>query len=1575
MRHFSTWDCNWGFGPPIGAGPPPPPGPGDGDIDDPFLQCGSIIGCESRTLGESLPIVGTPFHLSYQSSRSAGYKSRIQFEIADASPPPSVERVRIEVEIAGRHETFERPAPVVPNDVFVWTWDGRDGYGRDVGAGKFDAKIRVGYEYAGTTTRSTASFASMPSAPITGDRAMRTVTFWREATYAVARGVTPSSLGGWTLDAHHFADLEALTLYQGDGRRRRLGTEVVHTVDSVAGGGPSLSYNDGGQATQAYLGTIEDIARAPDGTLYLATEGNTTVYGRIRRVGPDGIITTLAGAPPTSPKVDGGPALHAAVWPTSIVVGADGAIYFAEYPKHQVWKIVPGPTPTLHLVAGHGLPPPNSAACPPPANDCGDGRDAREADLRNIRNIALATDGTLFIADGGHYRVRRVGPEGRISTYAERQHDAIALRSDGTLFVKEGERLRRVDPSGESDFVREASTGLPSSLNADWCQHPHAFGGEVIALDDDAFLLTCGGKLLWRSPQGSLLRIAGKPADSGYAGDGGPALHALFAQTRPLVIGENQELFVADNGAKRIRRVRPSPLAALSGSVFRIPSEDGAEIYEVDLGGRHLRTLSGLRGTALYTFGYDPSSGRLTTVHDADGNETRIAYASGSVAITAPHGQVTTLALDSNGHLASVTGPVLSEVTALAHDESGLLTDLIDVRGQPHHFDYGVDGRLARDVDATPASLGKRLAMTGDSLHWDVAVTSPEGRVTSYGVERGGAFGDAAIVERRTVTHGPGETNPLTTIVDRSGDGTKNSVSPDGTKVTALSSAADPRWGTTASFVASERTDIGHPVTTHSMTRTEARTATLAVPGDPFSVTAQTITTTLSGAGLPTATTTRVYAAGPPATWTTTSPAGRQTRETLDTLERVTEVAVLGSDPVALHPIQYRYDERGRVDQVTRGARVYATSYDPLTGWVASTSDPAGLGVTYTSRDGNGRPLGIALPGGRALAMSYDPSGNVLSVTPPSQPAHAFSWDPASRPSAYAPPDLGFTPKDTTYAHDHDGLLLSLAQPGTPATFAYDAFGRLHQSVDAVTKSYAYDAQGRLASITTSDDVTLTNAYDGSLLAQQAVSGPFSHALNKTHDDFLRVSSWNIDGVSPVARSYDGDSLVTATGGMTLSWGTTGLLKTTAVGALTDAFTYNAHGELVGHTVTGSATSYAATYTRDAAGRLDTKTETLGGTSRSERYTYDDAGRLGQVFVDGASTPTHEYAYDPNGNRDDGTHDAQDRLLTHGGVSFAYGANGELAKKTDGVTLAETLYAYDTHGSLRAVTRPAPLAPIEYVIDGNNRRIGKKVGGSLVQGFLYDGARVVAELDAAGAVVARFVYATDGHAPDLMLKGGATYRFVKDHLGSPRLVVDAATGAVAQRIDLDPWGVVTLDSNPGFQPFGFAGGLWDHDTGFVRFGARDYDPATGRWTTKDSIRFAGGLNLYGYVNNDPINAIDPDGRAPRDILFFHWFEWLVGRDRDRNLNNRCPPRIPKECPNGRDWTRSTPLSRTWRGSDGSECTYDRNGDLQLGGESFNYGANPWSLRHIVYDFLPGASAELTGGRAGKSEQTQVCGCK
>jgi RHS repeat-associated protein len=138
----------------------------------------------------------------------------------------------------------------------------------------------------------------------------------------------------------------------------------------------------------------------------------------------------------------------------------------------------------------------------------------------------------------------------------------------------------------------------------------------------------------------------------------------------------------------------------------------------------------------------------------------------------------------------------------------------------------------------------------------------------------------------------------------------------------------------------------------------------------------------------------------------------------------------------------------------------------------------------------------------------------------------------------------------------------------------------------------------------------------------------------------------------------------------------------------------------------------------------------------------------------------------------------------------------------------------------------------------------------------------VAELDGAGNLVSRFVYCGcgAGNIPQYLVKNGMTYRIISDHLGSPRLVVDSTTGAVLQRMDYDEFGNVILDTNPGFQPFGFAGGMYDRDTGLVRHGARDYDAETGRWTAKDPIRFkCRDTNLYGYVLNDPINSIDPTG--------------------------------------------------------------------------------------------------------------------
>jgi RHS repeat-associated protein len=360
------------------------------------------------------------------------------------------------------------------------------------------------------------------------------------------------------------------------------------------------------------------------------------------------------------------------------------------------------------------------------------------------------------------------------------------------------------------------------------------------------------------------------------------------------------------------------------------------------------------------------------------------------------------------------------------------------------------------------------------------------------------------------------------------------------------------------------------------------------------------------------------------------------------------------------------------------------------------------------------------------------------------------------------------------------------------------------------------------------------------------------------------------------AIGYDADGLLVSAENLALTRDAqNGRLTGSTLNTVNDSWNYTGFGEAQSYVAAGSTALYAMSFTRDHAGRISTKTETLGGVTSVYSYTYDAArGWLTDVSSNGLHTA--HYDYDDNGNRTDAltldrevsyaTADGQDRitggtltqpLQTAQNVIWSYTANGEVAGRTVGA--ATTLYSYDVRGNLRDVTLTNGVR-IEYLVDATGRRLGRKVGGTLTRGWLYqDGLKPVAELDGAGNVVSRFVYGGKANVPEYVVKNGAEYRLITDQLGSVRLVVNAADGSIAQRLDYDEFGRVLNDSNPGFQPFGYAGGLYDPDTGLVRFGARDYDADAGRWMSKDPIGFDGGDNWYDYVDNDPINKIDPTG--------------------------------------------------------------------------------------------------------------------
>jgi RHS repeat-associated protein len=508
--------------------------------------------------------------------------------------------------------------------------------------------------------------------------------------------------------------------------------------------------------------------------------------------------------------------------------------------------------------------------------------------------------------------------------------------------------------------------------------------------------------------------------------------------------------------------------------------------------------------------------------------------------------------------------------------------------------------------------------------------------------------------------------------------------------------------------------------------------------------------------------------------------------------------------------------------------------------------------------------------------------------------------------SEYNPPQPSPTIAEprTQFVYNEDRQLEEIVRPdGQTVDFEYGAAdGRLASvGVGGDVRAYTYfgaaePSSGQLKTLA-GPDALLTFTYDGSLLLQESWDWndlTSNSSVVRTYDDDLRITSLQVDSETPIAFGYDTDGMLTQAGSLTLTRDPdNGLLIATSLSsggnAIDDSLGYSPFGEIATYAAEhDSSEVYSfAIDGRDKLGRITDRTETVtivpaAPVSTTRHFEYDPAGRLWRVCEDETcASVLSEYLYDQNGNRTGGmiggeaisaTYDDQDRLLsyTRGSVNhtYTYSENGELESKTNTGTGAVTTYFYDAFGNLRSVTLPDETE-IEYLIDGRNRRVGKKVNGSVEQRFAYkDQLNPAAELDADGEVVAQFVYGTKTNVPDYVIKGGSTYRIISDHLGSPLLVVNVSDGTIAQQIKYDEFGVVVSDTNSGFQPFGFAGGIYDPDTAFIRFGVRDYDSASGRWTTKDPVRFLGrNSNLYGYVVNNPINLTDRSGFDPSYVYY------------------------------------------------------------------------------------------------------------
>ncbi len=234
-------------------------------------------------------------------------------------------------------------------------------------------------------------------------------------------------------------------------------------------------------------------------------------------------------------------------------------------------------------------------------------------------------------------------------------------------------------------------------------------------------------------------------------------------------------------------------------------------------------------------------------------------------------------------------------------------------------------------------------------------------------------------------------------------------------------------------------------------------------------------------------------------------------------------------------------------------------------------------------------------------------------------------------------------------------------------------------------------------------------------------------------------------------------------------------------------------------------------------------------------------------------------------------------------VVEAKDGNNNVATKTYAVTTTGTskTYEYDANGNLRYEKMPNGAVVREYRWDQQNRLV-RMLEGTHESAYEYDGAskrvRITEKENGTQTKDERFVWCgskiCQKRSGSTVVRnffeqgfeeGTSDYFYTRDHLGSVREVVGSDGTTIASRVSYDPWGKSTEMGSGTLTDFAFTGHHFDRASNLSLAWWRAYDPQLGRWLSKDPLGLAGGVNLYGYVANDPINLIDPDGRQYRDL--------------------------------------------------------------------------------------------------------------
>lgn len=322
--------------------------------------------------------------------------------------------------------------------------------------------------------------------------------------------------------------------------------EISGIISTVAGNGERNYTEDGIPAVRAGLDPL-GVAVDSHGNIYIA-DGAL----RVRKVTPDGLISTVAGNGMDGPPVDGVPATSSAVTAWKVAVDASDNLYVVDYENNRILEITADGIITTIAGGGAG-----------DSQHAGDGGPATSAWLFDPSAIAFDAQGNLYIADSGDDRVRKVAPDGIITTVAGNGNPGYTgdggPATSAELSVPMGVT---VDQKGDlyiadnyNKCIREVTPdGIISTLPSPPLESP-----EGLAFDNTAGLLyvtdSMHDQILVRPPNGDWNRAAGNGPNSGFIGDGGDSAGSLLSFPPGVALDKTGNLFIADTGNYRVRKV------------------------------------------------------------------------------------------------------------------------------------------------------------------------------------------------------------------------------------------------------------------------------------------------------------------------------------------------------------------------------------------------------------------------------------------------------------------------------------------------------------------------------------------------------------------------------------------------------------------------------------------------------------------------------------------------------------------------------------------------------------------------------------------------------------------------------------------------------------------------------------------------------------------------------------------------------------------------------------------------------------------------------------------------------------